>query len=222
MQRGLEIWKAERLYLPWIHAVHELRARQQQRRGGSIALLIREGSSARVYLMRCRCERRLTQIEWGMGGNNATDCEECPQIYAVWVWGTEGFTLQTLKNSHAYMYRGCEEQKGVCYKHWRLRTDIGCVGCEEGKGLRLYVPDCAQHKKYGECEEVWFNAGRRFVMGAHFLPFLSANVVFYGSKCCSPFVATCIYECVYTTFSVCCKVVNVKCSGRFCSARLHI
>lgn len=41
MQRRLEIWKAERLYLPWMHAVHELWARQQQRRGGSIALLIR-------------------------------------------------------------------------------------------------------------------------------------------------------------------------------------
>ncbi len=103
-----------------------------------------------------------------------------------------------------------------------MRTDIGCVECEEGKGLRLYVPDCAQRKKYGECEEMWLNAGRRFVTGAHFLPFLSANVVFYGSKCCSPFVATCVYECVYTTFSVCCKVVNVKCSGRFCSVRLHI
>lgn len=62
---------------------------------------------------------------------------------------------------------------------------------------------------------MWLNAGRRFVTGAHFLPFLSANVVFYGSKCCSPFVVTCIYECVYTTFSACCKVVNVKCSGRF-------
>lgn len=143
MQRGLEIWKAERLYLSWIHAVHEPRARQQQRRTGSIVLLIREGRSTRVYLTRCRCERRLTQIEWSMGGNNATDCEECPQIYAVWVWGTEGFTLQTLKNSHAYMYLGCEEQKKLRYKYWRLRTDIGCVGCEEGKGLRLYVPDCA-------------------------------------------------------------------------------
>lgn len=63
--------------------VHEPRARQQRRRGGNIALLIREGSSARGYLMRCRCERRLTQIEWDMGGNNATDYEECPQIYAV-------------------------------------------------------------------------------------------------------------------------------------------
>ena len=103
-----------------------------------------------------------------------------------------------------------------------MRTDIGCVECEEGKGLRLYVPDCAQRRKYGECEEVWLNAGRRFGMGAHFLPFLSANVVFYGSKCCSPFVATCVYECVYTTFSACCKVVNVKRTGWFCSARLHI
>ena len=51
--------------------------------GGSIALIIREGRSARGYLMRCRCERRLTQIEWGMGGNNATDCEEYAEIYAV-------------------------------------------------------------------------------------------------------------------------------------------
>lgn len=41
MQCGVEIWKAERLYLPWMHAVHEPRARQQPRRGGSIALLIR-------------------------------------------------------------------------------------------------------------------------------------------------------------------------------------
>ena len=172
--------------------------------------------------MCCRCERRLTQIEWGMGGNNATDCEECPQIYAVWVWGTEGFTLQTLKNSHAYMYRGCEEQKKLRYKYWRMRTDIGCVGCEERNILCLYLLNCAQRKKYGQCEEVWVNAGRKFGTRAHFLPFLSANVVFYGSKCCSPFVATCIYECVYTTFSACCKVVNVKRSGRFGSARLHI
>ena len=96
------------------------------------------------------------------------------------------------------------------------------MGCEEGKGLRLYLPDCAQHKKYGECEDVWFKFGRRFGTGANVITFLSANVVFYGSKCCSPFVATCIYECVYTTFSACCKVVNVKCSGQFCSARLHI
>lgn len=69
---------------------------------------------------------------------------------------------------------------------------------------------------------MWLNAGKRFGTGAHFLPFLSANVVFYGSKYCSPFVATYIYEFVYTTFSACCKVVNVKRSGRFCSARLHI
>lgn len=52
-QRELEIRKAERLYLPWIHAVHEPRVRQQQRRGESISLLIREGSSARGYLMHC-------------------------------------------------------------------------------------------------------------------------------------------------------------------------
>ena len=103
-----------------------------------------------------------------------------------------------------------------------MRTDIGCVECEEGKGFRLYVPDSAQHKKYGECQEVWLNADRRFVTGAHFLPFLSAYVVFYGSKCYSPFVATCVYECVYTMLSACCKVVNVKCSGQFYRARLHI
>lgn len=171
IQCGVEIWKEERLYLPWIHAVHEPRAMQQQRRGGSSALLIWEGSSARAYLMRCRCESRPMQIEWGMGVNNATDCEECPQIYAVWVWGTKGFTLQTLKNSHAYMYRGYEEQKGVCYKHWRLRTDIGCVGCEERNILCLYLLNCAQRKKYGQCEEVWVNAGRKFGTRAHFLPF---------------------------------------------------
>lgn len=103
-----------------------------------------------------------------------------------------------------------------------MRTDMRNVRCEERNILCLYLFNCARRKKYGQCEEVWVNAGRKFGTRAHFLPFLSANVVFYGSKCCSPFVATCIYECVYTTFSVCCKVVNVKCSGRFGSARLHI
>ena len=56
---------------------------EQGNSGGNIALLIREGRSARGYLMRCRCESRPMQIEWGMGGNNATDCEEYPQIYAA-------------------------------------------------------------------------------------------------------------------------------------------
>ena len=96
-----------------------------------------------------------------------------------------------------------------------MRTDMRNVRCEERNILCLYLFNCARRKKYGQCEEVWVNAGRKFGTRAHFLPFLSANVVFYGSKCCSPFVATCIYECVYTTFSACCKVVNVKHSGRF-------
>lgn len=59
-----------------------------------------------------------------------------------------------------------------------MRTDIGCVECEEGKGLRLYVPDCAQRRKYGECEEVWLNAGRRFGTGHTFFPFCRQRLFF--------------------------------------------